>query len=868
MIITRNFGDFYLKPSFYFITIFSLLFICSCSNSRLHNATNAKSVSVYLDKEILKDRPFLKIKNDAFDRDFMFYGTFIPMLESASGYSLKGRIVRFARYADTVALLESPIGHAIGDNEENIILLTNFPIVAKDKDGIVVDFSKGMSNAFTTRNVHTSTLGEHNPKAGEQFRAIALNTSFIKSINQDDDVLTLTQIAQWRNEKGELISSEFRYYLREYLPSSKYQKKKQGKNRHIQLFSGPPLVLGTSTENISYMARWLIDKPIVFYLSHNTPEPYKKPIKDGILFWNHIFGKEIFLVKDLEKNIKAPHPLLNIVQWIPWDNEPSAYADMVLDHQTGQILQAQVYVRSGWVMTSGRKLRSQLEKLMLDNSLEENPSEQDMVFPAIFDLDESCQMNLSNANALVDLAEYIRAVEISQGTLQTLSGDILRAVIAHEIGHILGLRHNLASSTVGNISLKERQQMLKEYLKTANPNLGKNKYLTRSIMDVFSAADDALLGSQIREFIDHDYENSPLKKLYSFDADAIAYGYYDKEMPGDSPFCTDEDMPVYLDCRRWDVSPTPLLYTASKLNSGPSYVAMVLAEALINTLDPERAGGTMSFKDVPLNSLKVLKTMGNNGKELFSWFNEQSRSIQIESRFPAMGPHNKDEINQAKWQSLTAQLNAYGLKPTLFSLIPPFKPKSLEPESLAAMTKKHLAALEFEIKEKEPNFILSESQLNEGEKIALSFFSALNTNLNTLMAMVIAQSNFDIPNLQETFESALGDIAKELILKINNAQNSGQIPEFYYPFITREAGAQMLSPTVGLLADWSMDNISLITYELKRLMQNYIQTNQSTRLALRGTPRALRQWILEQNRLLALLSRLKSLHRPSRAPNI
>jgi len=140
---------------------------------------SGKAINEYLDKEIINHQSYVKIRNSAFGRDFMFYGSFIPMLKSPTGYSLRGRIVNFQVFADRVVMLESPQGLSIAQKDESVILLAEFPIVAREPDGVVIDFAKGMRSAFTTRNVHSNTLSNKDEDASEQFTSVLLSISFI-----------------------------------------------------------------------------------------------------------------------------------------------------------------------------------------------------------------------------------------------------------------------------------------------------------------------------------------------------------------------------------------------------------------------------------------------------------------------------------------------------------------------------------------------------------------------------------------------------------------------------------------------------------------------------------------------------------------
>ncbi len=831
------------------IALIFCLYLTSCKKDFSHDDyINAKSVGLFLENHLVAERPFLKVKAAALGQDLMFYGTFIPMLKSPSGHSLKGRIVKFEKFADRIVLLESPKGHSISGNQSTI-LLAEFPIVSDDSDGFVIDFAKGMNNVFITRNVHAGSFSDKNIDNAEQFKAIGLHASFIKSIDIDFNTMVITQIAQWKTPKSDLISAEFRYYFRDYAPSPDFKKKSLGFSRHGQYFSTPPQINAPTTEAQHYITKWNIKKPIIFYISDNTPKLYRDAIKDGLIFWNHIFNKEIIMVKNLEASLSAPHPRLNIIQWVPWDNEASAYADMIVDHLSGEIVQAQVYVRSGWVFGSARKLRFELQKLLINNGTDIPSTDQSAPLPSIFDNHNDCQF-LDAPEALFELANGVGTMHVQ--SLKIITADILRTVIAHEIGHVLGLRHNMASSTAGTMSIKERNDALESYLSSGKLDLDHNKYLSRSIMDVFSAADDALIGAQMRVLLQEDPKK--LREIYLWDTEAINYGYFDKAMSSNTPFCTDDDLKSYLDCRRWDYSNTPMLFAADKLNNTPAHVAMIMAETFMNALDPARKGGPLAIRDIPLNSASVLKAIQVHIVDLFSWFSQDARSIQIEAHFGAAGTHNRDAIAKARFVSVREQITKEGLEQTLFALLPPFRKAELEPSYLVNIFKNQLGTIL-----QQAGITLSQKQWEEAQNIAQDFFTIFSNEILLVFASTLSRMRFDDPDFQSPLEDALFAIAKELILqKDEKAQ-----PTFRYNKKIREAAALMLNPGVGLVNDWSMHNIQALSQELINLMRKHagVYGNEITNIL--SLPRPTRQWLLEQNAILNALNRAKALQRPA-----
>ncbi len=863
------------SKQFSYIALLVMGLFSSCKNNpNSLSDINAKSIETYLDEYSFHNKPHLKIKHSAFSQgvsiDFLLYGAYIPMLNSPTGHTLKGRIVRFQLFSDRVIMLESPEGHVIDNTSNSSIFLAEFPVAEINRDGVIIDFARGMSNVFTMRNVSSRASSDDDSSTADQFKSITLSASFVKSIKVEDQVVTINQIAQWRNANSELISAEFRYFLREYATSADFQKTNFSKNRWVQYFSTPFMVQPPTTDSIAYIAKWNLSKPLVFYISHNTPWEYKEAIADGLLFWNHIFGKNIIEVKDLGQDISAPHPSLNIVQWVTWDNEASAYADMVVSPLTGEVLQAQIYVRSGWVIQSAKKLRNQLQEILflIEPDLEAKSINEDLALPSMLHLDDPCLKHMGNFAEVIELAANISEQPITDEILTILTNDILRAVIAHEMGHVLGIRHNLAASTLGSITLAERDAALKNYLQSGQYKIDAKKFISRSIMDVFSAADDALVGAQIREILATDkVDNSRLATIFSFDKQAIEFGYFNKPMLGDVAFCTDEDTSKYLDCRRWDVSATPISFASSRLNGILNQVVIMLADTFILAIDPARKGGPIPLKDISLSNTGVMKLVDSYAKELLAWFSEKARSIQIESRFSAFGPQNEAAIRKARYQKMRQDIQSLGKERILFALLPPFQKSHVDVDHLTDNFIDHFSLRLKEMEKLHDNFFLAESDIDDARIIAHDFFTELHKTVVSQLMSIIARAQFDDKDYQFPIEEALGEIAYAIIFSIDE-KSKHSLPQFIYDLKTRELAATLLNPTLGIWSDWSFDNLASIIFKLKEIIRQNIKTEENgNSVNLGSLSRDRRQWLMEQNLILNTLIRMRNLERTFKPPS-
>ena len=174
----------------------------------------------------------------------------------------------------------------------------------------------------------------------------------------------------------------------------------------------------------SYAHRWRIEpkdleafqqgqltepvKPIVMYVDPNFPENWKEPIKRGILRWNKAFEKigfkNVIQVKDFPKNDASFDPdnlNYSCVRYIPYTHE-NAEATTWVDPKTGEILNAgiSVFNNVSWALNYWRFLQtSQIDPSVRNKKMPDDIMEESL--------------------------EY---------------------AVAHEMGHCLGLLHNMAAS--------------------------------------------------------------------------------------------------------------------------------------------------------------------------------------------------------------------------------------------------------------------------------------------------------------------------------------------------------------------------------------------------------------------------------------
>jgi hypothetical protein len=266
---------------------------------------------------------------------------------------------------------------------------------------------------------------------------------------------------------------------------------------------------------VRYINRWHLEKqdpslplsppkkPIVFWIENAVPLEYREAIGEGVLMWNKAFEqagfKDAIQVQQMPDNADwdPADVRYNTIRWFNSLDGFFAMGPTRVNPLTGEILDADIIVDASFVREMQQDFRRLVEQNQ--NQVEQNSVKQTSLLSNLIGSRQLCQSvagrqsrskgaslvsQLASAHDLCYGMESMRNFAMGQVSLSLLHDtpansdqmqkyvhQYLRWVIAHEVGHTLGLRHNFHGST-----LLTPQQL-------NNSNVTQTQGLVSSVMD-------------------------------------------------------------------------------------------------------------------------------------------------------------------------------------------------------------------------------------------------------------------------------------------------------------------------------------------------------------------------------------------------
>lgn len=225
-------------------------------------------------------------------------------------------------------------------------------------------------------------------------------------------------------------------------------------------------VLDTESPYVRYIERWNLKKknpdarlsepvePIVFWIENTVPLEYRDAIAEGVEFWNEAFERIGFrnaiVAKQMEDTANWD-PLDTRYSTIRWIYSPGVYAvgPSRTNPFTGQIYDADIGVSSDFVRYMFINMENFITPVSFDGIAQEKP---DLLNLGPKSEDRICNYGNELAQEAAFGLAYLYGNVGDMADKDSLTKEYVHAylteIIAHEVGHTLGFRHNFKASTI------------------------------------------------------------------------------------------------------------------------------------------------------------------------------------------------------------------------------------------------------------------------------------------------------------------------------------------------------------------------------------------------------------------------------------
>lgn len=203
-------------------------------------------------------------------------------------------------------------------------------------------------------------------------------------------------------------------------------------------------------------------EPITWWIENTTPREFRAIIKEGVERWNTSFEKAGFInavvVKEQpdDADWDAGDIRYNVLRWTSSPQPPfGGYGPSFVNPRTGEILGADIMLE--FAAISNRLFRNEVFKLAGVPGSQEFATSDEDVNP------HHCSVSDHLHHSLQFGLHGMRAMNIDKAAREEFVKQTLQRLVLHEVGHTLGLTHNMRASTLHSPEDLKRKEVVEQF---------------------------------------------------------------------------------------------------------------------------------------------------------------------------------------------------------------------------------------------------------------------------------------------------------------------------------------------------------------------------------------------------------------------
>lgn len=461
--------------------------------------------TLYRKKEAGKDTLYLEVREDQLEKLYFLQATVsegLPSIILAPGRPISDILFKFVKRDEQILLVvpnigfratpNTPIGRSVERSFADAYLEA-FKIEAKDKDG--KKFLIDVSNLFRSDLIQIQQLAS--AAAGGSYSIDREKTVYnqVKVFPNNLFVQTAYHFTGSPSRGGGLagllggllgganladprsLPITVNYNLWELPVDNGYRPRYY--DPRVGYFTTEFLDMNNEVPDQTkrYILRWHLEKadpnaplsppkqPIVFWLDNAIPHEYRDAVREGILEWNKAFEKigikDAIVVKQMPDDADWDHADMryNVVRWVSSPDNGYAVALFRANPLTGQILNASITIDGNMARITRAQFLYRIDPLAAFREAEQRECNAHLLHdPRICTMVQDTLHRAWQGYLMASLLAPLRGgTRISEDEFVK---SYIRSVTMHEMGHILGLRHNFVASRLNTLEdLKDGEKV-------------------------------------------------------------------------------------------------------------------------------------------------------------------------------------------------------------------------------------------------------------------------------------------------------------------------------------------------------------------------------------------------------------------------